>query len=149
MSNGPDGLIRINPVFSRWLAFYLVALHLSALLVLLLLHLSLVPNLIMSVCVCLSLIYYWKRDLLHQGRGSISSVKWSEEGGWLISDNNGTEQFATLSPSSFLSQYLVLLSFKTANNDRRRLLLPGDGVDPDQLRRLRVLLISGCSYQVS
>lgn len=140
MSHGPQGPIRITPGYSRWLVFYLLALHLSALSVLLLLQLSLVADLLVSVAICVSLIHCWRRDLLHLGHAGISSVRWGEESGWLIADNDGSEQLATLSPASFVSQYLVLLHFTTANNGRRRLLLLHDAVDHDLLRRLRVLL---------
>ena len=140
MSNGPDGPIIISPVFSRWLALYLMGIHLAALFLLLPLQLPILSSFALVVGICTSLAYYWKRDLLHRGRGSISSVKWSANRGWLISADGGKELPATLSPTSFLSRYLVLLCFKTANNSRRRLLLPGDAIDPDLLRKLKVLL---------
>lgn len=140
MPNRPHSLIIITPGFSRLLAFYLLLLHLSALLVFLPFHLSLASNLIFSTAVCISLLYFWRMDLLHQGPRSICSAKWSEEEGWIIRDSTGREERATLDKSSFLSQYLVILIFNVVNSSSRKLLLPGDAIDHDKLRRLKVLL---------
>jgi hypothetical protein len=140
MSPRPHGLIRITPGYSRSLAIYLLTLHLSAFAVLLLLHLPLVLNTILSGAIVASLFHSWRRDLLHRGRAGIGYVRWSEEGGWLIRDGYGEKQLATLTPSSFLSPYLVLLRFTTDNSGKHRLVLPADAVDPDLMRRLRVLL---------
>ncbi len=140
MSNGPEGLIKINPVFSMWLASYLLAIHLAALLMLLPLQLPTPTSIILAISICISLTYYWKRDLLHRGRSSVNSAKWSKEGGWQIIDEGGEVQTVKLSQSSFISQYLVLLCFKTTGNNTLILLLPEDAMDPGLMRRLRVLM---------
>ncbi len=148
MSHRPHGLIRITPGYSGSLAIYLLTIHMSALAVLLLLHLHLVFNTIFSIAICVSMIRYWRKDLLHQGRGGISYVRWSEDRGWLIRNGYGEEKLATLTPSTFLSQYLVLLGFSTVDSGIYRLVLPSGAVDHDLMRRLRVLLRMGDHFGV-
>ncbi len=140
MLHNQDRLIRIEPGFSNWLAIYLLSIHLIALLLILSLQPPLLYSAFLILMVCISLGHYWRRDLLHRTTRSISWAEWSEDRGWRLRQSDGGIQQATLTPSSYLSRYLVVLHFMTAENGTCRLLLPGDTIQPDLHRRLRVLL---------
>lgn len=140
MLHNLDGAISIEPGFSRWLAYYLLSIHLVAMLLILLLQPPMPFTIFLMLLVSISLVYYWKRDLLHGAHRCISYVAWSEERGWRIVQPGGVMQQATLIPSSFLSRQLVILHLKTVKNGTQKLVLPGDSIQPDLHRRVRVLL---------
>ncbi len=129
--------IKIDLSFSQWLAGYLLTIHLAALLLILLLQPPLLFSTILILLTCLSLGYYWRRDL---GGRATSYLEWSEGKGWRIRQTNGDLQQATLTPESYLNRHLVALQFITDENRAPRLLLPADAMQPDLHRRLRVLL---------
>ncbi len=132
--------IKIKAGFSPWLASYLLAIHLAALLLIPLLQPPLPLGTLLILLICISLGYYWKRDLLAHGDCSTSHVEWSSDKGWRIRQPSGELQQAALTPSSFLNRYLVALQFITAENSTRRLLLPADALQSHLHRRVRVLL---------
>jgi len=140
MSTPKDGPIKIEPGFSKWLAAYLLLVHTSALIIILLLPLSLPLGTTLALLVGASLWYYWRRDLLHIGAHSIIRIEWSEANGWRMWLGDGDIHQATLIPTSFMHRHLVTLDLMTTDSGVHRLLLPGDIMQPELHRRLRVLL---------
>ncbi|MCP3671951.1 MAG: hypothetical protein GY814_16275 [Gammaproteobacteria bacterium] len=132
--------IKIEPGFSPWLASYLLAIHLAALLLIPLLQPQLLLGISLILLICFSLGYYWKRDILRYTDHGIDYAEWNAGKGWSIRLSEGELQHATLTPSSFLNRYLVALQFTTVKNSTHRLLLPADALQPDLHRRVRILL---------
>ncbi len=135
-----DGPIRIEPGFSKWLALYLLFVHTSALVVIVLLPFPLLLDIALVLLVAISFCYYWRRDLLRLSAHSVIRVEWGEENGWRLWLGDDSMQNATLIPSSFLHRYLLALDLKTEDSGRYRLLLPQDSLQTGLHRRLRMVL---------
>ena len=132
--------IHLRPRPSRLLAFYLSVAHLAALCMIALLSIGMVFQLLLGGLVLLSLIHYWRRDLLGFGRGVVHGAEWGTDGDWTLETGDGHHGGAVLCTRPFVHPLLVILNFKSVSGRRHRLVLPMDAVDSDVLRQLRVRL---------
>ncbi len=129
--------IKVHLSSSLWLAGYVLLAHLFALGLILLA----VPQMYLLVfLVVLSLIYYWRKELLHLGPKSVTSIDWSIDRGWRLRLKDGSKLKGSLCPTSLISRYILILHFKTTDNDRHKVAITKDAVDYNQFRRLTVLL---------
>lgn len=140
MHNSQPGPISIDLVFSQWLASYLLISHLLGLTLLLLLDLGIYFSLILILLISFSLVFHWRRYLQQKPPTSVIGVDWSHDKGWWLRLKSGKKLKAELSPTSLVSRLLVVLHFKTATGDRKRVAIIGDSIDTNRLRRLKVLL---------
>jgi hypothetical protein len=132
--------IRIKPGFSLWLALYILLAHFLAIFLVFLLELGMILSIGLVTLILVSLVYHWCMDLLRLGSNSVLSLDWTNSGGWLLMQKCGRKLKAVLCPSSLISQRLVILHFKTSDLGRVRVTIPGDALDSDRLRQLKVLL---------
>ena len=135
--------IKIDLGFSIWLAGYLLLVHLAALVLILFLELDIYQLLPLATLIILSLIYHWRRYLLHLEPGSVIGIDWSANRGWLLRLKDGNRLKAELCPSSIVSRQVVILHFRSTDYGRRKIAIPGDAVDSDLFRRFRLLLKTG------
>lgn len=148
MHNLSANPIKINLGFSIWLTSYLLLTHVSALLLLLFLDIGLFLYITLTSLTVLSLIYHWRQDLPNLCANSVIGIDWSADRGWLIRLKDGSKIKGLLCQSSFVSRFILLLNFKTADHARRRVAVASDAIDGEQFRRLRVLLRMGNHFGV-
>lgn len=141
MSSNPCGEpldILIRP--SRLIASLLLAIHITAALIVSQLPISVLARLVMMLAVLGSLMWnlvlYWRR--------TPKRLRWQFESGWQISDYQQHEEAVELLPQAHLGDWIVVAHFKSAAGGRRRtVMLARDSCSAQSLRRLRVLLRYG------
>lgn len=133
--------LRLEPGRSPRLAAFLLLVHGLALAALMAAPLSLWVRLGLGLVLVASLIH---GHALHIARASprvITRAVWDELGLWRLTLASGRTLEAQLLPDSFVTLPLVVLNFRTGPWwSRRGLVLTGDAVDPELLRKLRVRL---------
>lgn len=132
--------IRITPGFSIWLAGLLLLVHSAALLLVCMLGLEPYQDVTLIALVLFSLVYHWRRSLLRLGSDDLIGVDWSSDRGWLVRLRGGKRMKARLRPSSFSSRHLIILHLEVSGAGARVFTIPGDAIDRNRFRRLRVLL---------
>lgn len=91
-----------------------------------------------------SLVRTYRNHIAKSAPRAIVEALWDIDGQWLLTLASGDVVEAKLRPDSFVSVPLVVLNFKTAPWWRNSsLLLTGDALDKDLLRKLRVRLKLG------
>ena len=133
--------LRLQPGRSPRLAAFLLLIHCLALAALTAAPLPLWARLGLGMALMASLTH---GHVLHIARGSpwaITRAVWDELGLWRLTLASGRTLEAELLPDSFVTLPLVVLNFRTGRWwSRRSLILAGDTVDPELLRKLRVRL---------
>ena len=133
--------LRLDPGRSPRLAAFLLLVHGLALAALVITPLPLWLRLGLGLLLMAGLIYGFT---LHIARGTpwaITRAVWDELGLWRLTLASGRTLEAQLQPDSFVTLPLVVLNFRTGPWwSRRSLILTGDAVDPELLRKLRVRL---------
>lgn len=132
--------IKIDLGFSVWMAGYLLSIHLLALVLLFLLDLGIYFSFCLFALITYSLVYHWQRDLQRYQPNSIIGVDWNYDRGWLVRLGDGNKLQAELLATSLVSRWLVILHFKTESAGKQRLVVMGDAIDSNRLRKLKVLL---------
>lgn len=133
---------------SRRLLLYAIAIHAVALIVVLLLPIGLWRLPLLSL-ILLGAIHVHAVHLGGWAPWSIQTLEWHPDGAWALTLTSGERRAATLLPSTFISLPLVVLNFRVGRWGRRAVPLFADALEPDRLRRLRVLLkIEGRSGSV-
>ena len=134
--------MRLQPVFSRLLACWLISLHLLGLLVLWQLQLHLLLKVALSLFLLAYFIWQVRHHLLRNTRSAIREVLLDADGTWRLILNKGTKIEGELLPESFVKPWLVVLNFRTGSwFSTSSMLLPPDSLDPDVARRLRIHLL--------
>jgi toxin CptA len=129
--------IRLLPAFSRRLAALVLLTHGAALAAALALP---GPWRLAAIGVTLSLAYHWWVHVARRAPWSVASATWDADGRWQVVQRRGREIEARLSPATFVSTWLVVLSLRSGALGRIPLPLFPDALDPEVLRRLRVRL---------
>jgi hypothetical protein len=132
--------IKIDLGFSVWMASYLLCVHLLTLALLFLLDLGIYFSFCLIALVIYSLIYNWRRYLQQNQANSVIGVDWNYDRAWLVRLNDGNSFKAELLPTSLVSRWLVILHFNTDIAGKQRVVVLGDAIDSDLLRKLKVLL---------
>jgi hypothetical protein len=70
----------------------------------------------------------------------VIGVDWNYDRAWLVRLNDGNSFKAELLPTSLVSRWLVILHFNTDIAGKQRVVVLGDAIDSDLLRKLKVLL---------
>jgi len=131
--------LRLRPRRSGLLGLMLVATHLLAALVLLLMPLALEPRALLLLLVMLSLGYGLWAQWLALAPWSVREAVWTEQG-WQLRFRNGQWRQAVLLPSTLISVHLVILHFRVGWLRYPRLILTEAVIDRVLMRRLRVRL---------
>lgn len=92
---------------------------------------------LLALGVAASLAYQLYVHVLRRAPRSIRSVLWQPDGRWRVYLRSGQELEATLSPSTFVSVPLIVLTLRVGRMRHRSLALFADTLDRDQHRRLR------------
>ncbi|HKT32009.1 MAG TPA: protein YgfX [Gammaproteobacteria bacterium] len=129
--------INIRP--SRQVASLLLAIHLTAAVVISQLPMPLLSRLIILAAILVSLawngVMFWRR--------TPKRLLWSREQGWRITDRRGITHDLDLLPQAYLGNWMLVAHFQTAGGKRRAVMLARDSCSADSLRRLRVMLRYG------
>jgi toxin CptA len=96
------------------------------------------------LCGAFALSWLWLRrhPALGFGDRAIVRLLWATDGKWLLTDADDRKSEATLLPSSYLHERLLVLNFELNSGSKRTRLILGDEADPEQLRRLRARLLA-------
>lgn len=126
---------------SRLIMIYLLLMHLSALLLVNLIGLSLIFEAFASLLIIGSLLYY-SRFYGWVGKPLQVITLWIDEDGfWFMADQKGNEQGPVQLRSSVILGPLIAIYFKPSSGFLvKSVLIPIDAVDADDWRRLRVRL---------
>lgn len=135
------GVLDFRPRASRLLARFLIAVHVTAALAVLLWVPGRIAVAGLLALVALSFYRNYRRHILHRGARAARRIVCQDDGRWLLQDHRGRMQEARLLPSSYLHPRLVILNFRLEQRPRRRsLVLCPDSLDAQALRQLRVRL---------
>lgn len=125
---------------SRLLALFLLIVHAAALAALgTPLQLPVWVRLLLGAAVALSMVFTLRREALLLSGGSVTRFGWSEADGWWLQTRAGVRRRMRLRADSVVLPNVMVLRFGSRWR-RRTLVLPSDGADPQDLRRLRVRL---------
>jgi hypothetical protein len=131
--------LRLQPGRSRWLVLMLLAMHLLAAGVLLLIPLQPLLRMLLLLLVAFSLGYGLWAQVLALAPWSLREATWSEQG-WHLGFRNGRQREAVLLPSTLSSVHLVILHFRAGWLRYPQMILTEEVIAPEQLRQLRVRL---------
>lgn len=124
---------------SRQVASLLLAIHLTAAVVIAQLPMALTSRLAILAAILASLIWngvmFWRR--------TPKKLLWSREQGWRITDRRGHTHDLDLLPQAYLGNWMMVAHFQTPGGKRRAVMLARDSCSADSLRRLRVMLRYG------
>lgn len=141
MSSNPcDEPLEVNIRPSRLIAGLLLAIHITAALVVAQLPFSMLTRLILLLAVLGSLMWnmvlYWRR--------TPKRVHWQRDGGWEITDYRDQVEPVELLPQAHLGNWIVVAHFRNPKNRKHRsVMLARDSCAANSLRRMRVLLRYG------
>lgn len=133
--------IKFEVKSSWWLTIIYLFIHLGAMVVLFFLALPLpIQGAMLGLCV-LSLVFCLYRQAWRLSKQSIVKFWYTGERHWNLQDRQGQELSARLKGDSICTLHFVLLNFSIKSRWRSCsvIILP-DAMQPDDLRRLRVLL---------
>jgi len=101
-------------------------------------------KLVLLLTVIISAIYYSRYHLLQKYRKSVLSIHQDTASNWLITSNasslEGEKLRVELLPSSFVSQMLIILNFKSSIGEIYNVIITPDCFTDNEFRRLRVRL---------
>jgi hypothetical protein len=87
------------------------------------------------------LVWQIRQHLLRNTRSAVKEVLYEPGEGWWLVEGNGVKRQVRLSPQSFVSPWVVVLSFSAgAWSMPRSLVLLPDNLDREVARKLRILL---------
>lgn len=123
---------------SKWLFFVLLVLHMLAFAALICANFTLILKLLIGLLLLWSGYYQcWLRALQHSPRAIVKCI--ATEDRWRLIDRLGREYEVKLAGESLVTTFLIILNFGMW---QPVLILCSDSLDFEELRRLRVLLLS-------
>lgn len=133
-SSAPPLVIELNR--SVFLAVLVSLTHIGAFVCLWLAPVPFLAQVPVTVLTVFSAVYSMRRYALLGATRSVVRLEW-HSGGWLLTDQAGTQHSATLMLGSMRSRLLTVLLFLT--NGKRSVSVPicRDMLDPDDYRRLQ------------
>ncbi|MGI9303590.1 MAG: protein YgfX [Gammaproteobacteria bacterium] len=141
MSSAPfTTTLRIRPERSLILAATLVASHVMALAVLLVLSLPLALHLALAALVLTSLALALRTHWWRRGGRVVVEVVWESGGEWFVVHASGKRMRARLGAGTFVNRWLTILDLRLDGGGSRSVVLLPDTVNPDALRVLRARL---------
>lgn len=131
--------LEIKP--SRFLFYFLVALHFFAFILLWLLPLFLIWQILISIFIIASGNYSVKMHATKQLPSSVIGLIWDVGDQWFVQTREGKTQPVILHGNSYVHPKFTLLNFKQENKwFAKAVILLWDNVDENSFRRLRVRL---------
>ena len=131
--------VRLKP--SGYLALWLSAAHAIAIGLVLALPLPIGLKLVTTLVICISLVFYLKRNARLAAPNSIIALEVKEDCTCAIETRSGKRLDCILLPTSYVSVSLTILNLKADGEmlARHVVILP-DSINPEDFRKLRVLL---------
>ena len=103
------------------------------------------PGLWAGITAAIGGIYLFQQWWLHigrQSRRSVVAIRWVSRGQWQVQFREGQwSESMRLMPGSFCHPLLVLFRLIDLNGRRYALVIPGDSVESEPFRRLRVKIL--------
>lgn len=130
------------------LAALLVGAHLVASTVLLFLPLPLFAVAPVFALIAWSGVHTVRRHALRVDAGAIVRVTRNEDETWMLTRRDGGSVSATLRPGSFIHPALLVLNFIAEDKKKFAVVLAANGVNSDDVRRLRAKLRWGSDSEV-
>ncbi len=131
--------LEIKP--SRFLFYFLIALHLFAFILLWFLPLFIAWQVLISIFIIVGGIYSVKSYATKQLPSSVVGLVWDADEQWFIQTQEGKTQPVILNGNSYVHPKFTLLNFKQENKwFSKAVILLWDNVDENSFRRLRVRL---------
>jgi toxin CptA len=140
LSNRYATPLRLEPGRSVQLAGWLLAVHVTAMLLVPWLPLPSLAQLALGCALLGNLLWIGSQHALRITRWSLRSFTWQIGPVCRVQLVSGVEFDAVLGPQAFVQPWLVILPYRVSRWRSHYLLLLPDMLDPDTLRRLRVRL---------
>ncbi|HMK13611.1 MAG TPA: protein YgfX [Burkholderiales bacterium] len=130
---------RLNP--SGYLTLWLSAAHAIAIGLVLALTLPIESKFVFALAICISLVFYLKRNARLAAPNSIVALELKEDWTCAIETRSGKRLNCIVLPTSYVSASLTILNLKADGEmlARHVVILP-DSINPEDFRKLRVLL---------
>lgn len=134
--------LTLELVPSRILFTGLTVCHLLALISLLICDLSVLMTLSLGMLIAFSLVLSYAWHGHRHSRWFVERVTCLADGNWILQTTDGRKHPGRLLDSTYVHPRLVILNFALDGIARRSVVLLPDSTDPDDLRRLRVRLLT-------
>jgi len=95
---------------------------------------------LVSVIIVASLYYYFRLHYFSNLKKSIMSIQLDSTNNWYLTSTNNRKIAASLLPSSFISNILIILNYIDINNRKFNIIITSDSLSKSEFRRLRVRL---------
>lgn len=125
---------------SRLLALWALITHAGALVCLWLAEPPLWAEVALGALILAGYLDLCTRHVLRTRPGAVVALIHPDRGPWRVVTRDGTVLAADIRGDTWVHPWLILLSFERRPKGTMTVLLPPDGADPNELRRLRVLL---------
>jgi len=125
---------------SRHLLFALMVVHGLALVMVPPLPVAWWIKLPLAVGISAQWLVSWRRQVALNSPWAVKCLVWRGGNRWELSGAGGARYQARLLPGAYIHPLLVVLRFATEDKSKRAVVLPGDSLNPDSHRRLRVQL---------
>jgi toxin CptA len=131
--------VRLKP--SGYLTLLLSAAHAIALGLVIVLPLPIGLKLVITLVICISLVFYLRRNARLAAPNSIIALEVKEDCACAIETRSGKRLDCIVLPTSYVSASLTILNLKADGEvlARHVVILP-DSINPEDFRKLRVLL---------
>ena len=139
MTRPPLPPLRLRPMPSRIVRGWLLLIHLLALAGIWSASLGEVARPLLSLVVLASLGGLWRPEATRRGE-AVVEAELDGGGQWSLGLADGQRLAATLEPTSLVHPRLLILHFRSGRLRRHHLLLPGDALDREVARLLRMRL---------
>ena len=133
----PVIFLKLKP--SRQMAISFIFLHGLSLLAIFLYSSPVVIKTLLACLVLVHGVHSYRYYAALQSVKSVQGVELNTRGEWLLHEVNGHHK-AKLLADSFITQYLIVLNFKTQRFLKSHVLLMRDSVSAEEWRKLRVYL---------
>ena len=140
-STSSDYSVRLQLKVSWLLALILIALHVSALIVLPWLAVPFSVIVLLAGCIVFSLYHALMTHVFFRGIKSVTTLIWDMSGDLKVIDREGKVYEAVIKDNSFVNPHLIILNLRLVEVGNRTLVLLPDSADRELLRRLRVRLL--------
>ena len=127
-------------VFNKTVQWMVIAVHFLVASILVLTTNSIIITTLLLLLVLGSFLYHYQWQVSQSLAKSIVAIKLSSTGEWCLFNANNTRIKATLQPSSFLSNHLLILNFHSVKVKKYTVLIPKGRLNPHDFRHLKVHL---------
>ena len=132
--------LRLERRSSRHLLVAMIVVHSLALLMVPPLPVAWWIKLPLAMAISAQWLVSWRRQVAFTSPLAVKRLVWTGGNRWELFGAGGASCEARLLPGAYIHPLLVILRFATEGKGNRAVVLPGDSLDPDGHRRLRVQL---------